>query len=33
MRLPYAETRFRLQAARGRGKPERGLELLRKAMG
>jgi hypothetical protein len=28
-----AETRFRLRAERGRGKAERGLELLRKAMG
>lgn len=28
-----AETRFRLRAERGRGKTERGLELLRKAMG
>ncbi len=28
-----AETRFRVRAARGRGKTERGLELLRKAMG
>lgn len=27
-----AETRFRLHAARGRGKAERGLELLRKAL-
>ena len=26
-----AETRFRLRAARGSGKPERGLELLAKA--
>lgn len=26
-----AETRFRLRATRGRGKQERGLELLRKA--
>lgn len=26
-----AETRFRLRAARGRGKQEHGLELLRKA--
>lgn len=28
-----AETRFRLRAERGRGKAERGLELLRKSMG
>lgn len=28
-----AETRFRLRAVRGRGKTERGLALLRKAMG
>lgn len=28
-----AETRFRLRAERGRGKAERGLELLHKAMG
>ena len=28
-----AETRFRLRAARGRGKTERGLALLHKAMG
>ena len=28
-----AEVRFQLRAARGRGKAERGLELLRKAAG
>ena len=27
-----AETRFRIRAARGRGRQERGLELLRKAV-
>ena len=28
-----AETRFKARAERGRGKTERGIELLRKAMG